>query len=113
MTLTSARHGRLYAKMELHAQIRWAVIRAYALMDGRDQIAVKILTIVRMRLVLMVPPVSMVWAVFIVAAFRVKRVYCAIWMMLAHRIHAMRMPFVIQVQSMDRIHAPVHLATKV
>lgn len=83
--------------MVQHVQTRLAVIHVYALMDGQDRIAVKILTIALMRLVLTVLPVLMVLAAFIAAAYQAKRVFCAIWMMLVHQIHAIRMPFVIQV----------------
>lgn len=81
-------------------------------MDGREPIAVRILTIVLMRLVSMALPVSMVLVVFIVVVSQAKRVYCVIWTMHAHQILAMLMPFVIPAQSMDHIHAHAHRATK-
>lgn len=68
--------------------------------------------IVLMRLVSMALPVSMVLAIFTVAVFQAKRVYCVIWMMLVHQILAMLMLFVIQALSMDRTRVHVLLVTK-
>lgn len=82
-------------------------------MDGLGQIAVRISMIVLTQPVSMVPPVLMVLAVSIAAVYRVKRVYCAIWMMHAHQTLAIQMLFVIQAQSMDRTLAPAHRDTKV
>lgn len=94
------------------AQIRLAVIRAFASTDGRVPIAVKTSMIVPKQHVSMGLPVLMVLAVSIVVAFRAKLVYCATWTMLAHQIPAIRMLFATQARLMDRTLAPVHLDTK-
>lgn len=81
-------------------------------MDGREWIAVKILTIVLRLLVSIMQHVSMVLVVSIVDAFPARRVYFVIWKMLAHRIHVTWMLFVIQVRLMDLILVHVLLVTK-
>lgn len=81
-------------------------------MDGKEWIAVKILTIVLKQLVSIMQHVSMVLVVSIVDVYLVRRVYFVIWKMLAHRIHVTWMLFVIRVQLMDPILVHVLLATK-
>jgi hypothetical protein len=74
-------------------------------MVGRETIAVRILTIVLMLLALMVQHALMELEILRADAHQERLDYYVIWMMLAHLILVIRMPYVKRVRSMVPLHA--------
>lgn len=83
--------------------ILMGAMHVFVLMDGRETIAVKILTIVLMLLALMVQHVSMALEILRVVAHRERLDYYVIWTM-----HVLLIP-VIKMQSVRRAQLMVHL----
>lgn len=81
-------------------------------MDGLATIAAKTLTIASTLHVLMVQHALTVLEILHVVARPERLVYCVIWMMPAHRIHAMLTPFVRRVRLTALSRAPVRRAMK-
>lgn len=84
--------------------ILMVVMHVFVLMVGREMIAVKILTIVLMLLALMVQHALTELEILRADAHQERLDYYVIWMMLAHLILVIRMPYVKRVRSMVHLH---------